>query len=81
MFAKSEYNCIQYDGDDKNRKSSLISYCDAKKSRSLFIEIRGDVICAGLKTVDNDIVEICTTVKVMIQIGGLRYFGYLRQLY
>ena len=59
---------LQYDGSEESRISSLISYCDAEKGRSLFIEIRGDVICAGLKTVGNDIVEICTTVQVCVSL-------------
>ena len=52
---------FQYTGSNGDKISSMIRYCNGK---DIFIEIRGDVVCAGLKTLGNSIVEICTEEKV-----------------
>ena len=63
-LTKSFFFIFQYDGGNADKISSMVSYGDDNNGKAIYIEIRGDVVCAGLKTLGNSVVEICTEEKV-----------------
>ena len=61
---------FQYAGDDADKLAGLVSYCDMTNGRAMFIEIRGNIVCAGLKTLEHNIASNCTERTVRHQPSG-----------
>ena len=56
--------------------SGLVSYCDSLDGASIFMEIREDnVVCGGLRTTDQFLVEVCseTIVSTLISKAKKQY--------